>query len=78
MTTCNYYKYFNHAIEECLVLIVKMCEKRNKNPPTNIQMMTTEPREDEQHINIVTRSGVATGDDKGKKIVEEIWLRKTT
>ena len=41
-------------------------------------MMTVETREDESHINIITRSVVATGDDKGKKKLEETWVRKTT
>lgn len=44
----------------------------------NIQMMTVEPREYEPHINIVTKSGATSRDDKGKKKVEETWVRKTT
>jgi len=40
-------------------------------------MMTVEPREDEPRINIITRSGAVMGDDKGKKKVEETWVRKT-
>lgn len=40
-------------------------------------MMNVEPREDEPHVNIVARSGATTGDDKGKKKVEETWVRKT-
>lgn len=34
--------------------------------------------EEEPHVNIVTRSGFVTGDDKGKKKVEETWITKTT
>lgn len=43
-------------------------------------MMTAEPRTDEPRINILTRSGVVTRDDKanGKKEVEATWVRKTT
>ena len=43
-------------------------------------MMTFEPREDELHINIVTRSRVETGDEntEGKKKIEDTWVRKTS
>ena len=76
---CKYCKYFDRVIEECLVVMEKMQENKNKQPPQNIQMMTTEPRNNETHINIVTRSGVVTGNDKtdGKKDVEVTWVRKT-
>jgi len=40
-------------------------------------MLTTEPREDESCINIVSRSGASTRDSKGKKKVEETWVRNT-
>lgn len=80
MTTYNYYKYFDNVIEECLVLIAKMQEKRNQQLAANVQMMTVEPREDQPCIDIVTRSGNVTENDKaeGKKEVEATWIRKTT
>ena len=31
-------------------------------------MMRVEPREEDHNINIVTRSGIAIGEDKGKKV----------
>lgn len=40
-------------------------------------MMAIEPREHEPCINIITRRGAATRDDKGKKKVEETWVGKT-
>lgn len=39
-------------------------------------MMRSEPRKDEPSVNIVTWSGIATGEDKGKKPEESIWVRK--
>jgi len=33
----------------------------------NIQMMRAEPHEENNSVNIVTRSGMATGVDKGKQ-----------
>ena len=43
-------------------------------------MMTTEHKEDQPHIDVVTRSETTTGNDKdnGKKEVEATWVRKTT
>lgn len=41
-------------------------------------MMIVEPREDEMRINIITRSGVVMGGNKGKKKVEDSWVRKIT
>ena len=43
-------------------------------------MMIVEPRTDEPCVNVVTRSGVASGNDKidGKPEAEAPWVRKTT
>lgn len=43
-------------------------------------MMTAFPREDQLHIDIITRSGAVTGTDKGngKKEAKATWVRKTT
>jgi len=78
--TCKYCKAFDHVIEECSILIEKMQEKKNPDLTQDIQMMTTELRTDEPHINIGTRNGAATGNDKldGKKVFEDTWGRKTT
>lgn len=45
----------------------------------NIQMMIAEPSTNEDHISIVTKSGVATRDDKenGKNEDEATWVRKS-
>ena len=42
-------------------------------------MMTTKPRTNEPHVNIVTRSGATTRKDKedGKKETEATWVRNT-
>ena len=58
----------------------KIQEKKNQQLKQNVQMMTTKPRTGEPHINIVTRSGAMTRNDKanGKKEVEATWVRNTT
>lgn len=38
--------------------------------------MTTEPCEGDQNVNIVLRSGMTTGADKGKQPEEEGWVHK--
>ena len=58
-TTCNYCKYYDHAIEECPILISKTREPK----PTvhqNIQLIPTEQKELEPRVNIETRSGAST------------------
>lgn len=42
----------------------------------NIQMMRFEPREEDQCINIILRSGMATDTDKGKQPEEDGWMHK--
>lgn len=39
-------------------------------------MMRVDPCEEEHIINIVTRSGMETGADKGKKLEDDGWVRK--
>lgn len=53
------------------MLIAKMLEKKNQQTTQNIQMMRAEPREEDHSINIVMRSGIATGEDKGKQLETE-------
>lgn len=39
-------------------------------------MMRSEPREDEPSVNIVMRSGISTGEDKGKQLEVDGWVCK--
>ncbi|RIU52047.1 hypothetical protein D1615_29770 [Klebsiella pneumoniae] len=40
-------------------------------------MMRSEPRKEDPNVNIVLKSGVTTGEDKGKQPEEDTWVRKT-
>ena len=50
------------------MLIAKMQEKKAQpqQPTQNLQMIRDEPREEDRNVNIVLRSKITTGDDKGK------------
>jgi len=39
-------------------------------------MMRVELREEDPNVNMVLRSGVTTGEDKGKQPEENTWVRK--
>ena len=39
-------------------------------------MMRSEPRKEEPNVNIMLRSGILIGDDKGKQPEESNWVRK--
>ena len=39
-------------------------------------MMRFESREEDLNVNIVLRSGIAIGDDKGKQPEDSTWVRK--
>lgn len=41
-----------------------------------LQMMRVEPHEEDQSVNIVLRSGITNGDDKGKQLKEDGWVWK--
>lgn len=58
--------------------MAKMQGKRNQQLTHNIQMMTAGKRTNEAWINIVTRSGAATGSGitDGKKESKSAWVRK--
>lgn len=60
------------------MLISRICDKGAlKSPPTqNFQMVRYDPREEDSNINIVLRSGIATGDDKGKQQEDSTWVQK--
>lgn len=46
-------------------------------PTQNVQMMKAEPREEDTNVNMMLRSGAATGEYKGKKPEEDAWVHKT-
>lgn len=46
-------------------------------PPTqNLQMMRTDSREEDPNVNMMLRSGMTMGNDKGKQPEESVWVRK--
>jgi hypothetical protein len=57
-TTCSYCKAFNHAIEECPVLLAKIQEKQQNQ---NVQFIGVEQRSPNPTVNVVTCSGTVTG-----------------
>lgn len=62
----------------CPVLLEKIREKgvQPQQPTQNLQMMRVEPREEDPNVNIVLRSGVTSGKDKGKQSEESTWVCK--
>ena len=71
MTTCNYCKAFNHAIEECLTLLAKIQEKQQNQ---NVQFIGVEHRSLDPTVNVVTCSGAVTGSKQVKP--SGAWVRK--
>ena len=69
---------FDHEIEDCPTLIPRIDDKGALPPPLtqNLQMMRSEPHEEDLNVNIVIRSGITTGDDKGKQLEESTWVQK--
>lgn len=67
-TSCFYCTQFDHEAEGCPTLIARLNEKGVLQPPLtqNLQMMRSELREEDPNVNIVLRSGITTGNDKGK------------
>lgn len=53
-----------------------MVKMQENNPTYNIQMMMAEPHEEDQSINIVTRSGTVTSAEKDKQPEDDGWVRK--
>ena len=77
--TCNYFKSYDHAIEECPTLIAKIKEPK-RVVHQNIQLIAAEQKEPEPRVNIVTRSGASTSrtpQDSEKNTGLE-WVRKAT
>ena len=56
---------------------MRLQEKGVLQPPStqNLQMMRFEPEED-SNVNMMLKSGVTTGNDKGKQSEEGAWVRK--
>ena len=76
--SCLYCAQFDHEIEDCPTLIVRLHDKGILQPPLtqNLQMMRFEPREEDLNVNIMLRSGITIGDDKGKQPEESAWVHK--
>ena len=76
--SCWYCTQFDHEVEDCPSLIVRMRKKGVlKPPPTqNLQMMRSELCKEDRNVNMMLRSGMATRDDKGKQSKESAWVRK--
>ena len=76
--SCWYCNQFDHEVEGCPSLIAKMREKGVLQPPLtqNLHMMRSEPRKEDPNVNMMLKSGVMTGDDKGKHQEESVWVRK--
>jgi len=53
--SCLYYTLFDHEIEYYPMLIARICNKGVLPPPLtqNLQMMRSEPREEDKNVNIV-------------------------
>ena len=48
-----------------------------QSPPTqNLQMMMFESREEDSNVKMMLRSGMTTGEDKGKQPEESAWVCK--
>ena len=66
--SCWYYNQFDHEVEDFPSLVAKMREKGVLQPPPtqNLQIVRSEPCEEDPNVNMMPRSGVTMGDDKGK------------
>lgn len=76
--SCKYFTSFDHEMEEFPTLITRICNKGvlPPQPTQNLQMMRSEPREEDPNVNIVLRSGITIGDDKGKQPKDSTWVHK--
>lgn len=66
--SCLYCTLFDHEIEDCPTLIARLHNKGALQPPLNknLQMVRSKLHEEEHNVNIMLRSGITMGDDKGK------------
>ena len=78
IVSCPYCEQFDHEMIDCPTLIAHIHEKRVVQPTTtqNIQMMRVEPREEDLNINMVLRSGAATGEDKRKVTKDNVRVHE--
>jgi hypothetical protein len=74
-----YFHAAYHEIEECLILLVKIQDKRNQNNH-NVQWIVVENKEEDgKNINIVTRDRAKIGEDAAKKDQDQYqWVRKNS
>ena len=70
-TTCTYCKAFNHAIEECPVLLAKIQEKQQNQ---NVQFIRVEQWPLDPIVNVVMRSGAVIGGQPMK--ASGAWVQK--
>jgi hypothetical protein len=76
LATCMYYHTTDHDTEDCTTLLGKIQEKRNQNDQ-NVQWISTEARDDERNINIVTQGEAKTGTDAVRQDpVQHQWVKK--
>jgi hypothetical protein len=71
MSTCTYCKAFNHAIEECPVLLANIQEMQQNQ---NVQFTGVEQRPLDPTVNVVTCNGTVTGGQHVKPI--GAWVHK--
>ena len=78
-TSCLYYTQFDHEAKDCPYIDSEDCVKKGYSNPLrtqNLQMMRSEPCEEDPNVNMMLRSGTTTGDDKGKQSEESAWVCK--
>jgi hypothetical protein len=77
-TNCSYCISFDHVIEDCLVLLAKLQERRvpQKNP--QVQLIYVETHGEEHRIIFINRGGIVTGEDRliQGKTTEDSRIRK--
>jgi hypothetical protein len=61
--TCRYCSSFEHVIEYCPVLLAKLQERRGPQENPQVKLIYVEPCEENYRFFVITRGGVATGED---------------
>lgn len=69
---------FHHEAEDCPKLIARLRDKGTLQThlAQNLQMMRSEPCEEDPNVNILLQSGIMIGDDKDKRLEESNWVHK--
>lgn len=77
-SSSQYCNQFEHTIEECPILIAKMQERKTQPEKLTkkLKMMIVDPCEEDKNVNIMLRRRIMTGDDNGKQLEEDRWVRK--